>query len=228
MKKQIAVRANILDENDNVAKEINAALTLKGVLALNIMGSPGCGKTSILEKTIEALNKELRLAVVEGDLYTDKDARRIAKYGVPAIQINTDGGCHLNAGMVKEALAELDIDNLDIVIVENVGNLVCPAEFNIGEHAKVVVLSITEGEDKPQKYPLAFRAAQAAVINKVDLIPYTDFDSKVAANDILSINPDIMLIPMSCRTGEGFDLWLEWLKSSLAKLRSAQVKNTGC
>jgi hydrogenase nickel incorporation protein HypB len=221
MKKQITVLANILEENDLAAKEINETLTKKKVLALNVMGSPGCGKTTLLEKTIEALKNEMKMAVIEGDLYTDKDAERILRHGITAVQINTSGGCHLNAAMVKNVLGEIDIDNLDILIIENVGNLVCPAEFNVGEHAKITVLSVTEGEDKPQKYPMAFRAAAVAVINKTDLLLHTDFDMQAATDDIFGINPDIKLIPISCRNGEGLGVWIEWLKNRVEAMRNS-------
>ncbi|MDR1701419.1 MAG: hydrogenase nickel incorporation protein HypB [Sporomusaceae bacterium] len=220
MKKQINVLADILDENELTAQKINASLTAQKTLALNIMGSPGCGKTTFLEKTIAALKADYRFAVIEGDLYTDKDARRILAHGVPAVQINTAGGCHLNAAMVETVLPELDLANLDILIVENVGNLVCPAEFNVGEHAKIVVLSVTEGEDKPQKYPLAFRAAEVAIINKIDLLPYTDFDLEAATRDILALNPAIKLINLSCKSGAGFDIWLAWLQERLRSFTS--------
>jgi hydrogenase nickel incorporation protein HypB len=208
--------ANILDKNDQLAAEVNALLSRQGILTLNLLGSPGSGKTSLLELTIAALKDELKLAVIEGDLFTAKDADRIARQGVPVVQINTGGGCHLDANMVKGVLAGLDLENLDLLIIENVGNLVCPAEFNIGEDVKVTVLSVTEGEDKPLKYPLIFKQSAAVVLNKVDLLPYTSFDLAAATEDITSINPQVVLLQASCRTGEGLDKWYDWLRRRVA------------
>lgn len=212
---QIKVMTNILDQNDQIAAEVNERLSAKNIFVMNLLGSPGCGKTSLLEETIIALKNELSIAVIEGDLFTAKDAERIEQYGVPVVQINTAGGCHLDATMVSDALDDLELDNLDIVIIENVGNLVCPAEFNIGEDHKVTVLSITEGEDKPLKYPLIFKQASAVILNKVDLLPYTNFDMSAAIKDITSINPDAVLIQASARTGEGLPQWCDWLKSQV-------------
>ncbi len=219
---EIKVMTNILDKNDQIAAEVNTLLSSKGIFVFNLLGSPGSGKTSLLERTIEALKGEIRLAVIEGDLFTSKDAERIDRHGVPVVQINTGGGCHLDANMVKNVLDRLDLDNLDMIVIENVGNLVCPAEFNIGEDVKVTVLSITEGEDKPLKYPLMFKQAAVAILNKVDLLPYTSFDMAVAVEDITSINPAITLIQASCRTGEGLEPWLDWLRG---QVRSKQVRS---
>ena len=219
---EIKVMTNILDKNDQIAAEVNTLLSSKGIFVFNLLGSPGSGKTSLLERTIEALKGEIRLAVIEGDLFTSKDAERIDRHGVPVVQINTGGGCHLDANMVKNVLDRLDLDNLDMIVIENVGNLVCPAEFNIGEDVKVTVLSITEGEDKPLKYPLMFKQAAVAILNKVDLLPYTSFDMAVAIEDITSINPAITLIQASCRTGEGLEPWLDWLRS---QVRSKQARS---
>ena len=177
---EIQVMEDILGKNDQLASENQMLFAKQGVFVLNLMGSPGSGKTSLLEKTMAALKDHLRMAVIEGDLFTSKDADRIAKYDVPVIQINTSGGCHLDAAMVQKVLKELDLENLDLLVVENVGNLVCPAEFNVGEDAKAVVLSITEGDDKPLKYPLIFKESAIAVLNKVDLLPYTNFDMAAA------------------------------------------------
>jgi hydrogenase nickel incorporation protein HypB len=213
---EIEVMANILDKNDQLAAEINALLSAHGIFVLNLLGSPGSGKTSLLERTIAALREDVRLAVIEGDLFTSKDAERIARYQVPVVQINTGGGCHLDASMVKGVLSKLELAALDMIIIENVGNLVCPAEFNIGEDVKAVVLSITEGEDKPLKYPLMFKQAAIAVLNKIDLLPYTDFDMTAATGDIMGINPGITLTAASCRTGEGLGEWYDWLKRRIA------------
>ena len=209
---EIKVMANILDKNEQIAAEVNKLLSERGIFVFNLLGSPGSGKTSLLERTIAALKDELRMAVIEGDLFTSKDAERIARHGVPVVQINTGGGCHLDASMVKNVLDKLALDDLDLIIIENVGNLVCPAEFNIGEDVKVTVLSITEGEDKPLKYPLIFKQSRVAILNKIDLLPYTEFNLQAAVDDITSINPHITLLEASCRTGEGLDRWFDWLR----------------
>ena len=178
---------------------------------MNLMSSPGSGKTSTLERTIEILPQGLRLAVIEGDIYTTRDAERIEARGVPVVQINTAGACHLDARMIKPALGDFDLGAVDLLIVENVGNLVCPAEFDLGEDARAVVLSVTEGNDKPMKYPLVFRLAKAALINKVDLLPYTDCDLGELERDMALINPELKTFQVSARTGQGFDHWMEWL-----------------
>jgi len=212
--------SNILSKNDKIAAELNAMLTARGIFVINLLGSPGCGKTSLLEKTIDMVKNDLKIAVIEGDLYTSKDADRLAACGTPVIQINTEGGCHLDATMVKTAVTKLDLDAIDILIVENVGNLVCPAEFNVGEHAKVVMLSTTEGEDKPLKYPLVFRQSAAVILNKIDLLPYTSFDIESAIADIRGLNPYVNLLQVSCRTGEGLAGWAEWLKARAGDMRN--------
>lgn len=208
---EIRVMANILDKNDQLAADNQARLRSKGIFTLNLLGSPGSGKTSLLEHTLAALKDEYRIAVIEGDLFTSKDADRIARLGIQVLQINTGGGCHLDAKMVGEALDRLDLDALDLIVIENVGNLVCPAEFALGEDAKVTVLSITEGEDKPLKYPLVFKEAQAVVLNKIDLLPYTTFDLAAAEADLQSIHPGLSILRVSCRTGEGLADWISWL-----------------
>ncbi len=215
--------SDILGKNDEVAAELNTLLTRQGIFVVNLLGSPGCGKTSLVEQTVRLLRNEYKIAVIEGDLYTSKDADRIAAYGAPVIQINTRGGCHLDAGMVKKAVEQLDLSAVDILIVENVGNLVCPAEFAVGEHAKVVVLSVTEGEDKPLKYPLVFRQSEAIIINKIDLLPYTDFAIDCAVSDINGLNAAAALIKASCKTGEGLVLWTEWLKDRVRLVRRGDL-----
>ena len=210
---EVQVMQDILGKNDRIAAENQALFADKKIFALNLMGSPGSGKTSLLEKTMAALKDKLKMAVIEGDLFTSKDADRIAKYDVPVIQINTSGGCHLDAPMVQKVLREMDLDALDLLIIENVGNLVCPAEFNVGEDEKGVVLSITEGDDKPMKYPLIFKESAVTVLNKVDILPYTNFDMAAAREDITTLHPDAYIIETSCTTGQGLAQWFDWLRA---------------
>lgn len=212
----IEIMEDILGKNDQIAAELQTVFATHRIFVLNLMGSPGSGKTSLLEKTLQTLKGDLRMAVIEGDLFTSKDADRIARYQVPVIQINTRGGCHLDAQMVKDVVGQLPLTELDLIIVENVGNLICPAEFKVGEDKKAAVLSITEGEDKPMKYPLMFQEASVAVLNKTDLLPYTSFDMTAAVHDITSINPHIALLPLSCRTEEGLAPWYDWLRAQVA------------
>ena len=210
---EIQVMKNILGENDRTAAENQALFKEKGVYVLNLMGSPGAGKTSLLEKTMEFLKDEIPMAVIEGDLFTSRDAERIEKHGVPVIQINTAGGCHLDAPMVQKTAQKLDLDKLELLIVENVGNLVCPAEFAVGEDEKAVVLSVTEGDDKPMKYPLIFKESAIALLNKVDILPYTNFDLAQAKEDITTLHPGMQVLELSCTTGQGIAEWCTWLKN---------------
>lgn len=210
---------DILGENDKIAAAVHERLVSQRVFVLNLLGSPGSGKTTLLEKTMAALKDEMKMAVIEGDLFTSKDADRIARHGVPVIQINTSGGCHLDAPMVEKALAALPTAGLDLLVIENVGNLVCPAEFALGEDAKAVVLSVTEGNDKPMKYPLIFKESALTILNKIDLVPYTDFDVAAAQEDIGTIHSGAMVLPLSARTGEGMAAWLDWLRT---KVRTRQ------
>ncbi len=210
---------DILGENDKIAAAVHERLVSQRVFVLNLLGSPGSGKTTLLEKTMAALKDEMKMAVIEGDLFTSKDADRIARHGVPVIQINTSGGCHLDAPMVEKALAALPTAGVDLLVIENVGNLVCPAEFALGEDAKAVVLSVTEGNDKPMKYPLIFKESALTILNKIDLVPYTDFDVAAAQEDIGTIHPGAMVLPLSARTGEGMAAWLDWLRT---KVRTRQ------
>lgn len=212
---------DILGQNDAIAAALREQLAEQRVFVLNLLGSPGSGKTTLLEKTIAALNKKLRLAVIEGDLFTSKDADRIARHDVPVIQINTSGGCHLDAPMIEKALKELNTDALDLLIIENVGNLVCPAEFALGEDMKAVVLSVTEGNDKPLKYPLIFKESALTLLNKIDLVPYTDFNVAAATEDIMTIHPGVAVLPVSARTGEGLAAWLDWLCARVREKREA-------
>ncbi|MFA6849643.1 MAG: hydrogenase nickel incorporation protein HypB [Selenomonadaceae bacterium] len=212
---EVQVMQDILGKNDQIAAENQVLFAEKKIFALNLLGSPGAGKTSLLEKTMAALKDELRMAVIEGDLFTSKDADRIAKYNVPVIQINTSGGCHLDAMMVQKVLRELDLDALDLLVIENVGNLVCPAEFNVGEDTKGVVLSITEGDDKPLKYPLVFKESAITVLNKVDILPYTNFDMDGAKKDIRMLHPSAQIVEVSCTQGTGLAEWYDWLRQQV-------------
>lgn len=220
---EIEVIKNILGENDRVAAENQAMFAKKGVYVLNLMGSPGAGKTSVLEKTMEYLAGKTRMAVIEGDLFTSRDAERIEKHGVPVIQINTAGGCHLDAPMVQKVAQKLALDAVDLLIVENVGNLVCPAEFAIGEDDKAVVLSITEGDDKPMKYPLIFKESAIALLNKVDILPYCDFDMAAAKEDILTLHPGMQVMEISCTKGQGVAAWCDWLLEKVTDKKEQQV-----
>lgn len=222
---QIKVMTNILDKNDQVSDALQKQFLEAGILVVNLLGSPGCGKTSLLENTIGALKDKLSVAVIEGDLFTAKDAERIEQHGIPVVQINTGGGCHLDAAMISSALECLDLTALDVIIIENVGNLVCPAEFNIGEDSKVTVLSIAEGDDKPLKYPLIFKQASAVILNKVDLLPYTNFNMQAAIKDITSIHPGVNLFHTSCSSGAGLDDWYNWLIEQVRIKRARRASN---
>lgn len=217
MSMEVPIVRNVLEANDRIAEELKKIFREKGILCLNLMSSPGAGKTSLLERTLTDLKGEFGMAVVEGDLQTDNDARRVAATGAQAVQVNTEGGCHLDSGMVLDAVKNLDLDGIDILFVENVGNLVCPAEFDVGEDHKVTLLSVTEGDDKPEKYPLMFHLSAVMLLNKVDLLPYVDFSLDNAANHAKSLNKDILVMPISCRTNEGLDAWYEWLRERRAE-----------
>lgn len=209
----VTIERKVLERNDALAAGNRLALARHGIFAINLVSSPGAGKTSLLERTIETLRGALRLAVVEGDVQTDLDAQRVARYGVPVVQIVTNGGCHLEARLVQDALAQLDLDGTDVLVIENVGNLVCPANFDLGEAMKVVVLSTTEGDDKPLKYPAMFQRASVLVINKIDLVPYTNADVAVMRRNALAVNPGLAIFETSCRTGQGLDAWTGWLRA---------------
>lgn len=214
--RKIAVEIDILARNNRYAAENRALFADKGIFVLNLVSSPGSGKTTTLERTLRDLAGQYRCAVIEGDQQTDNDAIRIAATGVPVKQINTGAGCHLDAHMVAHASEEFDLDTLELLLVENVGNLVCPASFDLGEHHKVVVLSVTEGEDKPLKYPNMFHAADVMLLNKVDLLPYVDFDVEKCKEMARRVSPDITIFEISSRTGEGMDAWYGWLAERIA------------
>jgi hydrogenase nickel incorporation protein HypB len=212
---KITVVKNILEANERIAEENRRLFHEANVRVINLMSSPGAGKTSLLERTIDALGDRIRLGVVEGDIESSQDAERIAKKGVQAVQINTGGACHLDGNMVRDALSAFELSELDLLIVENVGNLVCPAEFNVGEDHKVMILSVTEGDDKPAKYPLMFHESTVLLINKIDLLPYVDCSVEKIRAVSLGIQPNLQIFEISCRTGEGIDQWVAWLLSQI-------------
>lgn len=208
---KVKVVSRILEANDRIAEENRKVFKSYGLFVINLMSAPGAGKTTLIERTIESLNS-LKIGVIEGDIAGTDDAERISRFNIPVVQINTGGACHLDANMINEVLPELPLENLDMVIIENVGNLVCPAEFKVGEDVKVMLLSITEGHDKPLKYPLMFKESSALIINKIDLLPYLDVDINKIKRDALSINPSLSIFEVSCKTGEGIGEWAQWLK----------------
>ena len=216
---EIKIVKKVLEAHEKLADEIRELLARKGVYAFNLIGAPGAGKTLLLESTFDAAAADIRPGVVEGDIATTADAERLQRFGVPIVQINTGpfgGDCHLAPNLIRAALDELPLDDVDAVFIENVGNLVCPAEFYVGENEKVVVLSVTEGEDKPLKYPLAFREAAAAVITKIDLLPHLDVDEAALRDNVAAVNPKLAVFPLSARTGEGLAAWVDYVKSKVA------------
>ncbi|MGZ5052280.1 MAG: hydrogenase nickel incorporation protein HypB [Methylobacter sp.] len=214
--RMVQIEQDILSQNNRYAAQNRGYLSEHGILALNLVSSPGSGKTTLLTETITRLKDELDIAVIEGDQQTARDAERIRETGVPALQINTGKGCHLDAHRVGHALETLQLKDRSLLFIENVGNLVCPSAFDLGEAHKVVILSVTEGEDKPIKYPDMFHAADLMILNKTDLLPHLDFDSEQCIKYAKQVNPRIKVLPLSAKTGEGMDNWLRWLKAELA------------
>ena len=217
---KVKVLQNILDANTQMAQKNQRLLDNHRILALNIMASPGAGKTSLILKTIARLKDKTRIAVIEGDIASTIDADRISDQGVAVVQINTGGGCHLDANMVENALNNLKLNEIDLLFIENVGNLVCPAAFRLGEHKRVVLLSVPEGDDKPIKYPMIFTESEAVVINKTDLMPLLDFDLEAFKRKVIGLNPDVEIFQLSAKTGQGLDPWLSWLEAELKSLRA--------
>ncbi|MBL0732732.1 MAG: hydrogenase nickel incorporation protein HypB [Desulfosarcina sp.] len=212
---EIKVVKKVLDANNEIALQNRKMFSENQVFTINMMSSPGSGKTSILEQTLTMITPEIKAAVIVGDICTTNDAMRIAATGVPAVQINTNefgGDCHIGAHFIKKAAADLDLENIDLLIIENIGNLVCPAEFDIGENIRVVALSVTEGEDKPVKYPLMFRVCDAALLNKIDLLPHLDYKIDEAIKNIKMIKHEMPVFQMSAKTGQGLQPWIDWLK----------------
>ena len=214
---KVAVVKNILEANQRIAAENRQAFDERGLLVINLMSSPGAGKTTLLEKTIQLLKEEWKVGVVEGDIQSTYDAERIGKTGAPVVQINTGGACHLDSNMVREALKTLELGNLNLLFIENVGNLVCPAEFQLGEHFKAMILSVAEGDDKPLKYPLMFQESRVLLINKIDLLPFCDCNVNLMEERARAINSSLQIFRVSCRTGEGLEDWISWLRGEINK-----------
>ena len=208
----ITIERKVLEKNEQLAQRNRELFRERGIMVLNFVSSPGAGKTTILEKTFQELRGSLKIAVIEGDVQTDLDAQRVARYGVPVVQIVTMGGCHLDAKLVQDALEKLDLNGLHLLFIENVGNLVCPANYDLGEALKVVVLSTTEGDDKPLKYPAMFLNSKILIINKIDLIPYVNCDLNALKKNALQINPALRVFEISCFTGAGIPEWCDWLR----------------
>ena len=221
---RVPLLRKVLSENDRVAGELRQRFREHGVLCLNLISSPGSGKTSLLERTLESFPRGDRVAVLTGDIQTENDAARLRRFGFPARQITTGGTCHLDARMIDKHLAEWRLEDLDLLLIENVGNLVCPASYDLGEAAKVVVLSVTEGEDKPLKYPAIFFKSELCVINKVDLLPYVPFEIGEAVENARRIHPGMEIVKVSCLTGNGLHEWLTWLEQRKRAAKAAKVQ----
>jgi hydrogenase nickel incorporation protein HypB len=219
MPQKISVVENILNANDQIAAQNRSMLDRAQVFSINIMASPGAGKTSLVEKTIFALKEELKIAVIDGDIATSLDADRAAEAGATAVQINTGGGCHLDAVMLHNALLSLNLNEFDFLVVENVGNLVCPASFQLGTHKSILVASTPEGDDKPYKYPGIYQGVDALVINKIDLLPYVSFNMAYFKEGVEILNPGLVTFSVSCRTGDGLVQWYDWIKDQVSKTR---------
>jgi len=214
---EIKVVKDILGANERIAERNRQLLDSNNVFAVNLMSSPGAGKTSLILQTIKRLKGKIRIGVIEGDVSSSLDAELVAKEGVPAVQINTGGGCHLDANMTSSALGNMPLKDIKLLLIENVGNLICPAEFALGEHRKVLISSIPEGDDKPFKYPLMFHQTDAVLINKIDLLPYLKFDAQAFSRTIKKMNEKVKIIQISCTTGQGIEEWVSWLLNQIEK-----------
>ena len=208
---KVTIAQNILAANDTIAQEIQQSLAARGIRTINVMSSPGAGKTTLLERTIARLQRQLGIGVIEGDIETSTDAERIEAAGAETVQINTRGACHLEAHMIRDALAELDLAHINLLFIENIGNLICPAAWNLGEDLRVVLVSTTEGDEKPAKYPQMFAVSQVMIVNKLDLLPYIDYDLEKVKRQALAVNPHLRIFEVSCRTGTGLEAWCDWL-----------------
>jgi hydrogenase nickel incorporation protein HypB len=211
---RVAMGKSVLRENDRLAAELRSHFQRQGILCLNLISSPGSGKTTLLEKTLERLPRETRVAVLTGDVQTDNDARRLVRFGFPVKQITTGGACHLDARMIQNALVGWPETPIDLLLIENVGNLVCPASYDLGEHAKIVMLSLTEGDDKPLKYPAIFSRSKLLLLSKTDLQPYVNFDTQAAIENALRVQPELEVIEVSCVRDFGLDAWMRWLSEA--------------
>jgi hydrogenase nickel incorporation protein HypB len=218
MNQLVDVRENIFDANDRLAEDNRKLFDTFNVFSLNLMASPGAGKTSLIERTIQALKGRLKLSVIDGDIATNIDAERAAAAGAIAYQVNTGGECHLDAVMLNNALPHINLDQVDLLLVENVGNLICPASFKLGTHKSVLIASIPEGDDKPYKYPSIYKGVDALVINKVDLLPYVPFDMEYFQKGVEILNPGLVSFQLSCKTGEGIQNWIDWIISNTPKV----------
>jgi len=219
-KKTIQIVKKIMSANDQIAEENQEFLNSKNILTINVMASPGSGKTSLILRTIENISSQSKIAVIEGDTApVTIDSDKISNLNIPVIQINTGGECHLDALMVRTGLEQLDLSNINLLIIENVGNLICPAAFRLGEHFSIVIASIPEGDDKPYKYPNIYRGIQSLILNKTDLLPYVDFNIDYFKQGIEALNPGVAFFPLSCKTGEGFDKWADWLKTRIQEMK---------
>ncbi len=205
----------VLDRNQDKANQVRQVLKQHGIKMYNFISSPGAGKTTLLERMCENLADKMKIGIIEGDVSTDRDAQRLKKYDVPIVLINTDGGCHLDSNSIEKALEEMDLNSLDVIFVENVGNLVCPSHFDLGETAKIAVVSTSEGDDKPIKYPMLFRDAAAVVLNKMDLVAYTDFNLEAFRDDLYNVHPGVPLFQVSCRENKGLEEWYNWIGGEL-------------
>jgi len=224
---RIPMERKVLSENDRIAAELRERFRRHGVLCLNLISSPGAGKTSLLERTLEGFPRGQRVAVLTGDIQTDNDARRLARFGFPVRQITTGGTCHLDARMVERALADWRLEDLDLLLIENVGNLVCPASYDLGEEAKIVVLSVAEGEDKPLKYPAIFFKSELLVLNKIDLLPHVPFVIARARENARRVHPGMEIVEVSCTTGAGLESWRRWLAQRRDAARTAPAARAG-
>jgi hydrogenase nickel incorporation protein HypB len=222
MTERLVVEEAVLSANERLAAENRARLDVHGVLGINLMASPGAGKTSLIEHTVQRLADRLRLGAIDGDIATSLDADRAAAAGATAVQINTGGECHLDAVMLKGALDQMPLEAIDLLIVENVGNLICPASFALGTHLSVLIASVPEGDDKPYKYPGMYRGVNALVINKIDLLPYVHFDMDYFRRGVEALNPGVVTFPLSCASGEGLEAWVGWLESQTRNKQAAK------
>lgn len=218
---EIKIMKNILDRNQELASSVRELLVQKRLPMVNMISSPGAGKTTLLERICEALGEKSRIGIIEGDITTDRDAQRLKKFNIPIVVINTEGGCHLDSHSISKVLDNFELDKLDVLIVENVGNLICPSHFDLGETFKMAVVSVPEGDDKPGKYPMAFRESEAVILNKTDLIPYTNFSLARFEQDLRKINSNVPLFKISCMTGDGVDEFLNWLTGRINGYQSA-------